>query len=118
MSFSSEAKAALLRSEPKKKCCALAECYGILLFCTAFSAQEIRIITGGAELAEALPRLFRRAFGVTFDQLRRAVTLVCGGCRVVACDVNELSPPYDPSGVSNAVAAKIVREMLLAFPNG
>ena len=56
--------------------------------------------------------------GVTFDQLRRAVTLVCGGCRVVACDVNELSPPYDPSGVSNAVAAKIVREMLLAFPNG
>ena len=69
MSFSSEAKAELLRSEPKKKCCALAECYGILLFCNTFSAQEIRIITGGAELAEALPRLFRRAFGVTFDQL-------------------------------------------------
>ena len=54
--------------------------------------------------------------GVSFDQLRRAVTLVCGSCRVVACDVNELSPPYDPSGVSNAVAAKIVREMLLALP--
>lgn len=69
MSFSSEAKAELLRSEPKKKCCALAECYGILLFCNTFSAQEIRIITGGAELAEALPWLFRRAFGVTFDQL-------------------------------------------------
>ena len=54
--------------------------------------------------------------GVTFDALRRAVTLVCSRCSVVGCDVNELSPPYDPGGVSNAVAAKVVREMLLAFP--
>ena len=53
--------------------------------------------------------------GVSFDALRRAVTLVCSRCNVVGCDVNELSPPYDPSGVSNAVAAKIVREMLLAL---
>ena len=53
--------------------------------------------------------------GVSFDALRQAVTLVCRECRIVGCDVNELSPPYDPSGVSNAVAAKIVREMLLAF---
>ena len=55
--------------------------------------------------------------GVSFEALRKAVTLVCGRCNVVGCDVNELSPPYDPSGVSNAVAAKIVREMLLAFPD-
>lgn len=53
--------------------------------------------------------------GVSFEELRRAVTLVCSCCRVVGCDVNELSPPYDPSGVSNAVAAKVVREMLLAL---
>ncbi len=53
--------------------------------------------------------------GVSFQELRRAVTLVCSRCNVVGCDVNELSPPYDPSGVSNAVAAKIVREMLLAL---
>ena len=53
--------------------------------------------------------------GVSFEELRRAVTLVCSRCRVVGCDVNELSPPYDPSGVSNAVAAKVVREMLLAL---
>ncbi|RHR10158.1 agmatinase [Pseudoflavonifractor sp. AF19-9AC] len=53
--------------------------------------------------------------GVSFEALRRAVTLVCSRCNVVGCDVNELSPPYDPSGVSNAVAAKIVREMLLAL---
>ena len=53
--------------------------------------------------------------GVTFEALRQAVTLVCSRCNLVGCDVSELSPPYDPSGVSNAVAAKIVREMLLAI---
>ena len=34
--------------------------------------------------------------GVSFDALRRAATLVCQKAQVVACDVNELSPPYDP----------------------
>ena len=53
--------------------------------------------------------------GVSFDELRRAATLVCRSANVVACDVNELSPPYDPSGNSTAAACKIVREMLLAL---
>ena len=53
--------------------------------------------------------------GVTFDELRRAVTAVCREADVVACDVNELSPHYDASGASTAVACKIVREMLLAL---
>lgn len=53
--------------------------------------------------------------GVPFDELRRAATLVCRSANVVACDVNELSPPYDPSGNSTAAACKIVREMLLAL---
>lgn len=53
--------------------------------------------------------------GVSFSALRDAVTQVCAGARVVACDVNELSPHYDPSGISTAAACKIVREMLLAF---
>lgn len=53
--------------------------------------------------------------GVSFDELRRAVTLVCQSLNVVGCDVNELSPHYDSSGVSTAVACKIVREMLLAL---
>lgn len=52
--------------------------------------------------------------GVTFDALRRAVTLVCSRLNVVGTDVNELSPHYDASGASTAVACKIVREMLLA----
>lgn len=55
------------------------------------------------------------AGGVTFEQLRRAAQLVCAAADVVALDVNELSPHYDASGVSTAVACKIVREMLLAL---
>ncbi len=53
--------------------------------------------------------------GLSFDQLRQAVTQVCQKAQIVACDVNELAPHYDPSGVSTAVACKIVREMLLAI---
>ena len=55
------------------------------------------------------------AGGVTFDELRKAVTLVCSKLDIVGCDVNELSPVYDQSGVSTAVACKIIREMLLAL---
>lgn len=53
--------------------------------------------------------------GVSFDVLREAATLVCRKANIVGCDVNELSPPYDPSGISAMAACKIVREMLLAF---
>ncbi len=52
------------------------------------------------------------AGGVCFlellDALRTAVTPA-----VVAMDVNELSPPYDASGASTALACKLVRETLL-----
>ena len=41
--------------------------------------------------------------------------MVCKGCNIVGCDVNELSPVYDQSGVSTAVAGKIIREMLIAL---
>lgn len=53
--------------------------------------------------------------GVSFDELRKAATLVCSKSKIVGCDVNELSPHYDQSGISTAAACKIVREMLLAF---
>lgn len=53
--------------------------------------------------------------GVSFEELRRSAQLVCEKANVVACDVNELSPHYDHSGISTAVACKTVREMLLAF---
>lgn len=66
-SFSAGAKAELCKNMPQKPCCALAECYGILLFCNSFGADGIRIITESKEFAQRLPKLFRKAFGVTFD---------------------------------------------------
>ena len=57
------------------------------------------------------------AGGVSFPELLDAIQTVAQNCRIIACDVNELSPCYDPSGVSTAVACKIVRELLLAIAN-
>ncbi|MBR3979233.1 MAG: DNA-binding protein WhiA [Oscillospiraceae bacterium] len=68
-SFSGNVKAELCRSFPAKHCCALAECFGILLFCNSFSVDGIRIITESKEFAQALPKLFKKAFSLTFDQL-------------------------------------------------
>ena len=68
VSFSAAAKAEICRVLPQKKCCAMAQCFGILLFCNNFSSEGIRIITKNHELAAALPKLFRKAFGITFDE--------------------------------------------------
>ena len=57
------------------------------------------------------------AGGVSFQELLQAVLLVARNARIVGCDVNELSPSYDQSGVSTAVAGKIVRELLIALGN-
>ena len=69
MSFSAEAKAELCTAKLDRKCCALAECYGALLYCNTFSAREIRIITASDAFAARLPKLFRRAFSLSFDVL-------------------------------------------------
>jgi agmatinase len=53
--------------------------------------------------------------GLSFEALRSAVTAVCEGCRVAACDAVELCPPCDAGGISAGAAAKLVREMLLAL---
>lgn len=53
--------------------------------------------------------------GIDYMTLQRAVIAVCQNVCLVGCDVNELCPPYDASGVSTAVACKIIREMLLAI---
>ena len=68
-SFSGGAKAEICRVLPPKKCCALAECFGILLYCNCFSGDMIRIMTESREFAQVLPKLFRKAFSLAFDQL-------------------------------------------------
>ena len=52
------------------------------------------------------------AGGVTFKELMGAI-LRLNELNIVGCDLNELSPHYDQSGASTAVACKLVREVLL-----
>ncbi len=68
MSFSANAKAELCRAPVNRRCCALAECYGILLYSNTFRREQVRIVTENGEFAARLPRLFHRAFGLDFDQ--------------------------------------------------
>ena len=68
MPFSSNVKAELCKDSLSKKSCAVAEGYGVLLYCNTFSSTEIRIITESRDFAARLPRLFKKAFGVSFDQ--------------------------------------------------
>lgn len=69
MSFAGDVKTELCRGVISRKCCAQAECYGILLYCNTFSAGEIRIVTESEALAQRLPQLFKKAFKLTFDRL-------------------------------------------------
>lgn len=55
------------------------------------------------------------AGGVSFLQLLNAIQTVGRLQNLVGCDVNELSPVYDQSGVSTAVACKVLRELVLAI---
>lgn len=67
MSFSSDVKAELCRTPVSARCCAVAECYGMLLYCNTFSGNLIKLMTESIPLAKRLPRLFRKAFGFGFD---------------------------------------------------
>ena len=67
LSFSASAKAEVCRNMPTKHCCALAECFGILLFCNTFNGDNIRIITESRDFAQLLPKLFKKAFSMDFD---------------------------------------------------
>lgn len=55
------------------------------------------------------------AGGVSFLELLNAALCVVRAGNVVALDLVELSPPYDPSGISTATALKLLREILLAL---
>lgn len=52
--------------------------------------------------------------GVSFLELLKAIHLL-KPLNIVGFDVNELSPHYDLSGASTAVACKIIRELMLQF---
>ena len=73
LSFSAAAKGEICRCLPQKHCCALSQCFGILLFCNSFSGEGVKIITESREFAGILPRLFKKAFSLTFDQQPRTM---------------------------------------------
>ena len=54
------------------------------------------------------------AGGVTFMELLNAM-IKASKLNIVAADLNELSPMYDQSGASTALACKLVREFILAL---
>ena len=68
MSFASNVKQELCRQPVNKKCCAVAETFGILLYGNTFTPSLIKIVTESGDFAERLPRLFKRAFGFGFDK--------------------------------------------------
>lgn len=68
MTFSARAKEEICRRNITKKCCALAECYGVLLFCNSWTSHEVRIVTESDAFARRLPQLFHKAFRMEFDR--------------------------------------------------
>lgn len=96
VSFSSAAKAEICRMLPQKKCCALAQCFGILLFCNSFGAKGIRIITESREFAQNLPKLFKKAFGISFDVIPEEDAL--GKLTFLITDSEKLSVVMDAYG--------------------
>ena len=68
-SFAFKAKSEMCRTQLSRQCCARAEAYGVLLYCSTFTPSEVRIITENPEFAGRLPKLFHKAFSLKFDQL-------------------------------------------------
>ena len=69
MSFSSDVKSELCRHAVGKRCCAVAESYGALMYCNTFRPNEIKFVTASREFASRLPKLFKKAFNVEFDRI-------------------------------------------------
>ena len=56
-----KAKAEICKYMPSRRCCALSEAFGVLLFCNSFGPEGIRIITESRDFADMLPKLFKKA---------------------------------------------------------
>ena len=98
MSFSSNVKAELCRLPLAPKSCAVAEDYGVLLYCNTFTPSAVRIVTESADFAARLPKLFKKAFGFGFDQEPDGNA---GGKRAFTIDNKEkISRIYDAFGAN------------------
>ena len=68
-SFSGTAKSEICKIFPQKPCCALAEFFGVLLFCGTFNPNGIRIVTENSDFSQLLPKLLKKAFSIQFDTM-------------------------------------------------
>lgn len=55
------------------------------------------------------------AGGLTFNELMEWFKVLKKGLNIIGADVVELAPHYDASGVSTAVATKVIRELLMCM---
>lgn len=69
MSFSSDVKTELCALPIRERHCAVAECYGALLYCNTFTPREVKFVTASEAFARRLPKLFYKAFALDFDRL-------------------------------------------------
>ena len=90
-------------------CCGLAEADRALGGAPVYFTLDLDILDPSEFPGTGTPE----AGGVTFLQLLEAIRAV-GTLNIVGMDINELSPIYDPSGRSTALACKTLRELLLA----
>jgi DNA-binding protein WhiA len=97
MSYSSEVKNELChRLSEGTECCARSAAYGALLFGGQTGASGVRIVTAHNDFAEALPGLFKRGFGVTFDSISAFGTR--GKTEFCLTDRSKLSHVFDAIG--------------------
>ena len=97
MSFSSAAKAELCRDNETRKCCALAELCGALLYCSGMGGDQIRLVTESPDLAARLPRLLRRALKLDFDEVQEG-----GKYTLLISDREKIEAVFEAIGYSPA----------------
>ena len=97
MSFSSDAKAELCRDGLSRKCCALAEARGVLLYCSGVNRDQIKLVTESEAFAARLPRLLRRAFRLDFDEVQEG-----GKFTFLLRDPEKISQIFEAIGYSPA----------------
>lgn len=68
MSFSEDIKNELCRSQIVKSCCASAECLGMLLYCSRFSPDKIRLVSSSFDVRKRAQILFGALFGCQLSE--------------------------------------------------
>lgn len=88
-----------------RQCCALAECCGILMYCSIFSPELIKISTASPDFASRLPRLFKKAFDVDFDSVPPAGA--AGKRNFIITSRASLSSIFDAFGIDTSMLVSL-----------